>query len=148
MVRKKTEKKVAEKTTRKRTKAPKSFKSKELVEEPKKEKKQPEIFDLTRAGQAFPKRRDYKMFYTRVLEGKKALQGKIKRMTPEAFIGGEKRTFNFRPYLLTAEAGEKLAMPVLDKVHGKKIGFEAALAAKELGIKEMPVLVCDSIKAR
>ena len=115
-------------------------------EEKKEKKAEKEVFDLTRAGQARPKDEAYKMYYTRVLRGEKRLKGEIKRLSPDAVIkdfNGAVNKDRVTHFINEIELGRRPALPVLDKVHGHVNGVHRAIAAKELGMKKIPVLVCE-----
>lgn len=107
-------------------------------------------WDLDKAGKARYKDDGYKMFYTLVLKGKKRLKGEVKEMAPKDFLASagaiDRITDNLDAFAQKVKEGRKISIPVLDLIHDKRIGIEAALACKELGVDKMPVLVCGKPK--
>ena len=100
-----------------------------------------------KAGQARYNDEAYKMFYTRVMRGEKRLKGSLEKMSPSAFLKGvDDKNVDATIMVGRIKDGQKISLPVLDEIHGKKVGIDTAVACRELGVKEMPVLVCSRKK--
>ena len=106
------------------------------------------VWDKTKCGQARYKDNDYKMFYTKVMNGEKRLKGVVKDVSVEELLKDAPKNLNVAPTLAKIESGYPTSIPVLDKIHGKKIGLEIVAACKELGLKEVPCLVCEAKKTK
>ena len=100
-------------------------------------------WDMTKVGQARHNDEAYKMYYTHVMRGEKKLTGEVEEMSPEAFLkGSDTKNVNAEGMIEKIKAGHFISILFIDYVHGKKCGVKRAMACKELGIKEIPVLVC------
>ena len=101
------------------------------------------VFDMTRAGQARPKDKAYKNYYTLVMQGKKALKGSVELMETEEFLKAKGVGISMDKDVAGKMAeGFKPAVCVLDKVAGIKIGVDVAKVCKTKKISNIPVLVC------
>ena len=103
-------------------------------------------WNMNKAGKARYKDEDYKMFYTKVMRGEKGLKGKVIKMSPMDYLKAEGEG----DYIIDSieidkmkiKEGRPISIPVLDKTHKKKVAIDIVLACQELGVKEIPVLVC------
>jgi len=51
-------------------------------------------------------------------------------------------------YTQRAQAGEKMPMPVLDRMYGEQEGRHRAMVAEKLGLRDMPVMVIEDLKKK
>ena len=106
-------------------------------------------WNLNKVGQARYKDEAYKMFYTKVMRGEKRLKGEVKNVDVDEFLRGvDTKDVDYSAWVANIQSGTPVSIPFIDEVHGKKRGVKRVLACKELGIKEVPCLVCKVAKKK
>ena len=101
-------------------------------------------WDMDKAGIARYKDDAYKMFYTKVLRGQKRLKGEVVKMAPLDYLEQwDYDGFDVTDTVRQIQLGRKISIPVLDEVHERAVGIEVVIACDQLGIREIPVLLCE-----
>ena len=104
-------------------------------------------WDNTRAGLDRYKQYGYKDYYTKVMRGEKRLKGVVQDVSPKEFLEGQNvKAFDVSNMIRKIQGKAKISLPVMDLVHGKRVGIDVALACEELGVDKMPTLVCGKPK--
>jgi hypothetical protein len=105
-----------------------------------------DYFAMDRVGFAHKGDTAYKYYYTEVMQGKKGLKGVIEEMAPKAYIDlvGEDKIDAGRAasIVISVQQGKKMSIPYWDKAVKKGGDIDNVVAARELGLKKVPVLVC------